>query len=384
MFKLTISAAMICFFCFAISTQASERVALIIGNSDYQHAGRLNNPKNDAILANKALQSLGFRTFLETDREFNVLKQDLIDFKKMSEGAEIALIYFAGHGIQIEQSNYLLAVDTHTEDVDGAINSAIPMEMFIEAFAASAKTKLLLLDACRNNPFAESVRSINQEATRGLAKINHEVTDLMVVYAAQPNRVALDGSGENSPFLTAVVNSLTTKGDVKLSDALIEITNRVKTSTNNKQIPYVEGSLSNHVIFNHSLPEPIFASNSEELQCQGQASEFSIGEYPEDYAELKKNIQQIVISNTSIEPINICPVNNGIQVNGPYNVQFSCDQILNTEDEGVGYYYPDQTGEDRHLWFYHSTETPAATAEMGVYKKDTEELWMTTGWNICN
>ncbi len=361
------------------SAHGTNRVALIIGNSDYQHAGRLNNPKNDAVLADKALKSLGFETSLLTDRSFDVLKDDLSNFRNMSENAEMALIYFAGHGIQIEQNNYLLAVDTLTDDLDAARNSSVAMDNFINAFAPSAKTKLLMLDACRNNPFAEDTRSLNSETTRGLARVNHEVSDLMVVYAAQPNRVALDGNGDNSPFLTAVVNSLTEKNDVKLSDALIEITNRVKTSTNNRQIPYIEGSLSSNVVFRHSLAQPIIANPASAPQCSGPTHEFAMNSFGEDFAEVANNISQIVISETSHTPLNICPMENGLIVNGPFSAQFDCMAILNEENDGVGYYYPDQNGKDRHLWFYHGGEK----AEIGVYNEAQQLLWMTTGWNIC-
>lgn len=361
------------------SAKAANRVALIIGNSDYLHAGRLNNPKNDAILADTALQSLGFETLLLTDRSVDALKDDLASFKALSENAEIALIYFAGHGIQIEQDNYLLAVDTRTDDLDAARNSSVAMDNFINAFAPSAKTKLLMLDACRNNPFAEDTRSLNSETTRGLARVNHEVSDLMVVYAAQPNRVALDGNGDNSPFLTAVVNSLTEKNDVKLSDALIEITNRVKTSTNNRQIPYIEGSLSSNVVFNHALAQPIIADQTSAFQCKGQEQEFAMTSFDEDFAEVASSVSQIVISQTSPTPVNICPIENGLFVDGPFSAQFDCDDILDKENDGVGYYYADQTGKDRHLWFYHGGEK----AEIGVYRDGQQELWMTTGWNIC-
>lgn len=361
------------------SAHGTNRVALIIGNSDYQHAGRLNNPKNDAVLADKALKSLGFETILLTDRSFDVLKDDLSNFRNMSENAEMALIYFAGHGIQIEQNNYLLAVDTLTDDLDAARKSSVAMDKFINAFAPSAKTKLLMLDACRNNPFAEDTRSLNSESRRGLARINHEVSDLMVVYAAQPNRVALDGNGDNSPFLTAVVNSLTEKNDVKLSDALIEITNRVKTSTNNRQIPYIEGSLSSNVVFRHSLAQPIIANQASAPQCNGPTHEFAMNSFGEDFAEVANNISQIVISETSHSPLNICPIENGLIVNGPFSAQFDCKAILDKENDGVGYYYPDQNGKDRHLWFYHGGEK----AEIGVYNEGQQLLWMTTGWNIC-
>lgn len=158
----TIMLAFLSFTVFIFSSaHAADRIALIIGNSEYQHAGRLNNPKNDALLADQALKSLGFETLLQTDRSLDALYDDLSRFTARSEGVEIALIYFAGHGIQIEQNNYLLAVDTKTEDLDAARNSSIAMEAFTQAFAASAKTKLLMLDACRNNPFAQDTRSLN-------------------------------------------------------------------------------------------------------------------------------------------------------------------------------------------------------------------------------
>ena len=191
--------------------------------------------------------------------------------------------------------------------------------------------------------------------------------------------MALDGNGDNSPFLTAVVNSLTEKNDVKLSDALIEITNRVKTSTNNRQIPYIEGSLSSNVVFNHALAQPIISNQTSAFQFTGQKQEFAMRRYGEDFAEVASSVSQIVISQTSPTPVNICPIENGLFVDGPFSAQFDCDDILDKENDGVGYYYADQTGKDRHLWFYHGGEK----AEIGVYREGQHELWMTTGWNIC-
>ena len=101
--------------------------------------------------------------------------------------------------------------------------------------------------------------------------------------------------------------------------------------------------------------------------------------FKEDYADVSSNISQIVISETSAQAINICPIDKGVHVSGLFSAQLNCGAILNSKDDGVGYYYPDAQGNDRHLWFYHGGDT----AEIGVYNEGEQLLWMSTPWNIC-
>jgi len=138
---------------------ADKLVALIIGNSGYQHVARLANPANDSVAMSDALRSAGFDTVeLRRDLTATLMRRAIRDFSDAARDADVAIIYFAGHGIEIDGANYLIPVDAVLErDID-AFDEAIPLDRLLSVIEPAKKLRLVILDACRDNPFAKVMR----------------------------------------------------------------------------------------------------------------------------------------------------------------------------------------------------------------------------------
>jgi hypothetical protein len=357
---------------------AAQKVALIIGNSHYLNVSPLDNPVRDADLAGRTFKALGFDSQVLLDADTDDLRQALREFQTASADAEVAAIFFAGHGVQAANVNYLLATDTGAENKATFENTAVRMEEFLAAYAQSAKVKLLIVDACRDNPFAStrSLEKIFDPDAKGLSRVNHQLQDLMVIYSAQPNHRAYDGEGSNSPFMEAFSSVLTARENVQLSDALIDITNFVRTKTADKQLPYTEGTLSVHVQL--TLEQPLEKAPEPEV-CPADGKVIAL-EDVEDYMEFDAGPKSLIINDKGKPVLEVCLRDGAILVHGSFDETFSPADLRNTENEGSGYYFKTQDGNDAHLWFYADPDDPKAVTQVGVYVNDQEITWITTGW----
>ncbi|GAB2183916.1 caspase family protein [Roseibium sp. LAB1] len=357
---------------------AAQKVALIIGNSHYLNVSPLDNPVRDADLAGRTFKALGFDNQVVLDADTDGLRQALREFQTASADAEVAAIFFAGHGVQAANVNYLLATDTGAENKAIFENTAVRMEEFLAAYAQSARVKLLIVDACRDNPFAStrSLEKIFDPAAKGLSRVNHQLQDLMVIYSAQPNHRAYDGEGSNSPFMEAFSSVLTARENVQLSDALIDITNFVRTKTADKQLPYTEGTLSVHVQL--TLEQPLEKAPEPEV-CPADGKVIAL-EDVEDYMEFEAGPESLIVNDKGKPLLEVCLHDGAILVHGSYDETFSPADLRNAENEGSGYYFKTQDGNDAHLWFYADPDDPKAVTQVGVYVNDQEITWITTGW----
>ncbi|MHA7777087.1 caspase family protein [Roseibium sp. M-1] len=363
------------------STLAAGKVALVVGNAQYRNVAPLDNPGRDAELAARTFTALGFETTVLYDADTDALRNALRAFQAASAETEVAAIYFAGHGVQAGNVNYLLATDTGAESRAVFENSAVRMEEFLAAFAPSARVKLLIVDACRDNPFAatRSLEKLFEPDARGLSRVNHQLQDLVVIYSAQPDRKAYDGDGDNSPFMEAFSAVLTAREQVQLSEALIDITNFVRTKTADKQLPYTEGTLSVHVqliretpLQAAAAPEPSACpTGGEVIRLQGGA---------EDYLEYEKGPASLVIDDAGKQVLEVCLKGDVLLVHGSYDQTFTAEDLREKENEGSGYYFKTGDGQDAHLWFYADPDDPKAPAQIGVYINEDEITWITTGW----
>ncbi len=205
-------AAIVILLLFATDAHAEKRVALVIGNSAYQHIPRLPNPANDARLVGNTLRGLQFTLVgggAQIDLDIASLNRVVRTFREQLSGADVGLFYYAGHGMQIKGQNYLVPVDanpTVEADVDFQM---LDMNVVLRQMESTGtKLNLVILDACRNNPFGgRGLRS----ATSGLATMQAPEGTL-ISFATQPGNVALDGSGGNSPYTTALVHSMRKPG----------------------------------------------------------------------------------------------------------------------------------------------------------------------------
>jgi uncharacterized caspase-like protein len=223
---------------------ADRRVALIIGNGAYQHAGELTNPPNDAKAISDLLTRAGFDV-VDHRQDVGVLefKRAVREFVEKAANADIAIIYYSGHGIEFDGVNYLIPVDaslTGALDVD---DEAVSLDRLLTATSNTKKLSLIILDACRENPFPKGQ---DGRATRGvsmgLSSVAPTGSNTLIAYAAKAGSVSYDGSGANSPFTSALLKYLTQPGlDVRI--AFGKVRDDVMTETGGKQEPFVYGSL---------------------------------------------------------------------------------------------------------------------------------------------
>jgi uncharacterized caspase-like protein len=205
----------------------------------------LSNPARDAAAVAAALRKVGFQSVVvANDLGKEKMALALRDFGRAAEGADWALVYYAGHGIEISGANYLIPTDAKLE-TDRDVNfEAIPLDHVLSAVEGASKMRLVLLDACRDNPFASQMRRTvaSRSIGRGLAPIEPQ-TGSLVVYAAKHGETALDGSGTgNSPFVAALIKELSIPG-IEIRKLFDLVRDDVLEATNNQQQPFTYGSI---------------------------------------------------------------------------------------------------------------------------------------------
>lgn len=229
----------------ASSAYAQKRVALVIGNSKYEKVARLPNPASDATLMADTFKSAGFDSVdVRQDLKVGDMRRALRDFVDKARDADVALIYYAGHGIEVDGTNYLIPVDAVLErDID-IFDEALSLERVLVSVDPAKQMRLVILDACRDNPFSRSMkRTVASRAIgRGLARIETTSPNTLIAFAAKAGSTASDGDGKSSPFTSALVKHITKPG-LDLRKALGYVRDDVLKSTGNRQEPYVYGSL---------------------------------------------------------------------------------------------------------------------------------------------
>jgi tetratricopeptide (TPR) repeat protein len=259
-----------CLILCAISTAslAEKRVALVIGNGDYRNQPALGNPQRDARLVSGALQKLGFQLvgggpLIDLDK--SKTDRALATFGSMAQGADVAVFYYAGHGMQVDGANYLIPIDLASLVPGAAGAQALDATLVLSTLdSANARLKLVLLDACRTNPFSSG----RGTSGVGLAPMQVRTAKGTVIgFATQPNTVAVDGPRDgNSPYAKALADRLGV-GGLELFTMLNEIGLAVMASTDNRQQPWINASpieggrvvLNNGAVFPlvGNLPEPV-------------------------------------------------------------------------------------------------------------------------------
>ncbi|MCP3384179.1 caspase family protein [Bradyrhizobium sp. CCGUVB4N] len=227
------------------SALAEKRVALVIGNSAYKHVGRLANPANDAALVGGLFRKAGFDA-VDVRVDLNVvdMRKALREFGGKAREADVAVIYYAGHGIELDGTNYLIPTDAALETDTDVLDEAFPLDRVLFAIEPAKQLRLVILDACRDNPFAKTMKRTvaSRGIGRGLAKVEPTNPNTMIAFAAKAGSTASDGDTKNSPFATALVERLPTPG-LDLRKAFGFVRDDVLKVTGSKQEPYVYGSL---------------------------------------------------------------------------------------------------------------------------------------------
>ncbi|MBB4263953.1 MULTISPECIES: caspase family protein [unclassified Bradyrhizobium] len=227
------------------SAYAERRMALVIGNSAYKSVPKLSNPANDAALVGGMFKKAGFDWIdIRTDLNASEMRKALRDFGGRVRDADVAVIYYAGHGIELDGANYLIPTDAALETDSDVLDETVALDRALFAVEPAKQLRLIILDACRDNPFAKSMkRTVAARAVgRGLAKIEPTSPNTMIAFAAKAGSTASDGDAKNSPFAAALVERLPTPG-LDLRKAFGFVRDDVLKNTGYKQEPYVYGSL---------------------------------------------------------------------------------------------------------------------------------------------
>jgi uncharacterized caspase-like protein/peptidoglycan hydrolase-like protein with peptidoglycan-binding domain len=231
----------------ASSAQADRRIALVIGNGAYTQAAPLTNPANDARAVAAALERLGFEVVSGFDMSNADLRKAVRSFADKLVGADVALFFYAGHGLQVAGENYLIPVDAAIRSEADLDFNAVKMDLVSRQMDREAKVKIIMLDACRDNPFQkELTRSMGKTRSatvkQGLAEISN-AGGTLIAFATDPGSVALDGDGKHSPFTTALLKHIETPG-VEIGLIMRRVTKDVFELTGERQRPWTNASLT--------------------------------------------------------------------------------------------------------------------------------------------
>jgi uncharacterized caspase-like protein len=255
---LTVIVSLICMLLSANAAHADRRVAFVVGNGAYKNVAQLPNPPVDAKAMAAVLRNVGFEVVEGTNLTRDKMTERLLEFGKKAQGADVAVFFYAGHGIAISGTNYLLPVDADIKsEMDVKLGAAINIDLTLDQTMSDAKVKLVFLDACRDNPFAAKIKS--NSATRsvsvqsGLAEMKSGEGTL-IAFATGPGQTALDGQeGTNSPFTRALIAHITTPG-VEIQQAMTEVRAQVNEETNKGQLPWGHTNLIGAVYLNPAAP----------------------------------------------------------------------------------------------------------------------------------
>ena len=245
---------------------AERRVALVIGNAAYRNAAVLENPVRDAKSIAEMFKVAGFDAVeIQQNLDSLELKRAIRNFMLKARDSDVAVVFFAGHGVEVNGTNYVLPTDAKLRTDFDAEDEGVALDRIIRAVEPARRLRLVILDACRDNPFINLMqRTVSMRAiTAGLGKVEPEVSDTLVAYAARAGSVAEDGTSDHSPFTSALLKHLPTPGlDIRV--AFGRVRDDVMRATGGKQEPFVYGSLGGSTIsiVPEAVPEPVAPRDS--------------------------------------------------------------------------------------------------------------------------
>ncbi|MGO9546817.1 MAG: caspase family protein [Rhodomicrobium sp.] len=264
----------------AMPAAAAKRVALVIGNAAYVQAGALTNPVNDAASMAKSLTQSGFDVILGLDVDRRAFDEKLRAFSRALEDADAAVLFYAGHGLQVGGKNYLVPVDASLKSERDLDFEAVSLDFVLRQMEVGreGKTNIVFLDACRDNPLARNLaRSMGTRSVaigQGLAEV-HTGVGTFIAYSTQPGNVALDGAGGNSPFSAALASRIQEPGR-NLTALMIEVRKSVLKETDGRQVPWDHSALTSDFFFQPEAQEasgPALPAAQELLQARLRAIE---------------------------------------------------------------------------------------------------------------
>jgi hypothetical protein len=244
----------------ATSAHADRRVAFVVGNGTYKNVDQLPNPPVDAKAMAALLRNNGFDVVEGINLNRDAMTAKLREFALKTPGADIAIFFYAGHGIAVDGKNYLIPIDADLKsEVDVKLGAAVDVDVTLDQTLSDAKVKLVLLDACRDNPFAAKIRSASRTravtVATGLAEMKSGEGTL-IAFATGPGQTALDGdTGGNSPFTRALLAHITEPG-VEIQQAMTRVRADVNARTAKQQLPWSHTNLTGAVYLNPVAAPP--------------------------------------------------------------------------------------------------------------------------------
>jgi uncharacterized caspase-like protein len=273
------------------TADAQNRIALVIGNGAYTNVTQLHNPPNDAADVSQAFQRLGFTVTSVTDATLDGLRRALIDFGRTARDADMAVLFFAGHGMEIMGENWLLPIDAELKNDVDVDTEAVTLRSAMLAVSNAKQLGLVILDACRNSPyFGKMHRPGPAPALEpGLAPVE-PAENVLVAYAARDGTTASDGAGRNSPFTAALLHHLETPG-LEIEFLFRNVRDDVMTATNGEQQPFVYGSLSSEEIYLKEGSGAQLALNSSEVTSDAGEIAWSFLKQTSDAGTLQRFVE---------------------------------------------------------------------------------------------
>jgi uncharacterized caspase-like protein len=244
----------------AVAAQADKRVALVLGNSAYQNAPALATPAKDAQAIAAMFKKVGFDAVIARYDAGNLqFKHAIREFDDAAAGSDMAVVYYAGHAIEIQGVNYLIPVDAKLASDWDTEDELIPLERLVEPITLAGRLGLVILDASRDNPFAQRMKrqrpDTSQASTPGSGPVEPVSAHTLLAYAAKAGSLAVDEGGENSPFTAALLHNLFVPGlDIRL--AFGRVRDEVLKKTGNRQEPFVYGALGGGIVALVPAPAP--------------------------------------------------------------------------------------------------------------------------------
>jgi len=262
------------------SAEVEKRVALVIGNGAYKAAPVLPNPPIDAKAVAAAFRRLHFKVIDGYDLTIMQMREKIADFSSAISESKAAIVYYAGHGVSVDEENYLLPTDIALKTPTDLDLNAISLSLVLKQMKREERVNVIILDACRDNPFAVELAHAKTRAVigdRGLSRVDSELTKgTLLAFASDPKSTALDGApGENSPFTKALLNHIEDAG-VSIDTVMNRVRAEVWSETRNKQMPWVNTSIIGEFVLNPQVPNPQVAALAPDTGSQSGKTAASV------------------------------------------------------------------------------------------------------------
>lgn len=271
---------------FGTGLWAQDRVALVVGISSYENAPPLANPRNDATAIGRRLEALGFDVTLGIDLDYGDFSKALGRFSRKASKANLSLVYFAGHGIELSGENFMIPSDAEMAHEAEAEYETIALSKIMETSGLARQLSIVLVDACRNNPWADTIERLDptRSLSRGLALVGDPGRGELISFATEAGQLALDGDGQNSPYAEALLTLLDEPG-VEIGHFFRRLRGEVNRRTDGRQSPIVRSALPEQFIY--LVPPDESRTTSQDADSgSGKSNEFFRSDYETDVLEV--------------------------------------------------------------------------------------------------